>query len=218
MRKVPVPDGAKLYVASTFNAAMAAGVATNAVNAVVTVTGHSVVAGKLVLIDSDDWPELAGKVARVTVAADKITLQGIDTTSTDKYPAGGKLTLTLLPTDADFTRLPYVTSLGLSGGELKTGTSEYLDVEADGEYATGRSPRRMEYSVSFNADGAGRAALLGADGKFTVHKLVYKNGDATYYAGELHYNDTPSTEKGQEQTTTSTVLLQNAPSFVKKAA
>ena len=125
-------------------------------------------------------------------------------------------TLTQLPQDSAFTRLPYVTALGLSGGDLQTGTSEYLDVETAGEYATGRSPRRMEYSISFNADGAGRTALLAADGLFTLHKLVYKNGDATYYAGELHYSDTPSTEKGQEQVTTSTVLLQSAPSFIKK--
>lgn len=218
MRKIPVPDGAKLYVTATLPAAVGAGTATNATSAVVTIADHGVTSGALVLIDSEDWPELAGRVARVTVSADAITLQGIDTTNTDKYPAGGQLTLTVLPADTGYTRLPYVTALGVSGGELQTGTSEYLDVETAGEYATGRSPRRMEYSVSFNADGAGRAALLAADGKFTVHKLVYKNGDATYYAGELHYNDTPSTEKGQEQTTTSTVLLQNAPSFVKKAA
>lgn len=217
MRKIPVPDGAKLYVASVFAAAIGNGEASNAANCVVEIQGHTVTAGKLVLIDSEDWPELAGRVARVTVAADAITLVGVNTTNTDKFPAGGELTLTLIPEDASFTRLPYVTALGLSGGELQTGTSEYLDVEAAGEYATGRSPRRMEYSVSFKADGAGRAALLSADGKFTVHKLVYKNGDATYYAGELHYNDAASTEKGQEQTTTSTVLLQNAPSFVAKA-
>lgn len=218
MRKVPVPDGAKLYVASTFAAAIGSGVASNTASTVVDIENHTVTAGKLVLIDSEDWPELAGKVARVTVAADQITLIGVDTTSTDKFPSGGKLTLTLIPEDASFTRLPYVTALGLSGGELQTGTSEYLDMETAGEYATGRSARRMEYSVSFNSDGAGRTALLAADSKFTVHKLVYKNGDATYYAGELHYDDSPTTEKSQEQTTTSTVLLQSAPSFMKKAA
>lgn len=217
MRKVPVPDGAKLYITASLPAASGTGTATNAANAVVNIVGNDISTGALVLIDSEDWPELAGLVARVTTATDAVTLQGVDTTNTDKFPDGGKLTLTELPADASYVRLPYVTALGLSGGELQTGTSEYLDVEAASEYATGRSPRRMEYSVSFKADGAGRSALRAADGKFTVHKLVYKNGDATYYAGELHYNDAASTEKGQEQTTTSTVLLQNAPSFVAKA-
>lgn len=216
MRKVPVPDGAKLYVASTMPAAIGTGTASNAASAVVSVN-NNIDAGDLVLLDSEDWPELAGRVARVSVATvDSVTLAGVNTSNIEKFPPGGKLTLTQLPQDSDFTRLPYVTTLGLSGGELQTGTSEYLDVETAGEYATGRSPRRMEYSISFKADGAGRAALLAADGGFTLHKLVYKNGDATYYAGELHYSDTPSTEKGQEQVTTSTVLLQSAPSFVKK--
>ena len=216
MRKVPVPDGARLYVAASMPAAIGTGTASNASSAVVSVA-NVLAANALVLLDSEDWPELAGRVARVSAAAaNSVTLAGIDTSNTEKFPAGGKLTLTQLPQDSAFTRLPYVTALGLSGGDLLTGTSEYLDVETAGEYATGRSPRRMEYSISFNADGAGRTALLAADGLFTLHKLVYKNGDATYYAGELHYSDTPSTEKGQEQVTTSTVLLQSAPSFIKK--
>lgn len=216
MRKVPVPDGARLYVAASMPAAIGTGTASNASSAVVSVA-NVLAANALVLLDSEDWPELAGRVARVSAAdVDSVTLAGIDTSNTEKFPAGGKLTLTQLPQDSAFTRLPYVTALGLSGGDLQTGTSEYLDVETAGEYATGRSPRRMEYSISFNADGAGRTALLAADGLFTLHKLVYKNGDATYYAGELHYSDTPSTEKGKEQVTTSTVLLQSAPSFIKK--
>lgn len=218
MRKVPVPDGAKLYVTAALQAAIGSGIASNAASAVVAVA-NDLSAGDLVLIDSEDWPEVAGLIARVSAADPaSVTLAGINTTNTDKFPAGGQLTLVEVPASAGFTRLPYVTALGLSGGELQTGTSEYLDVETASEYATGRSPRRMEYSVSFKGDGAGRAALLAADGKFTVHKLVYKNGSATYYAGELHYNDAASTEKGQEQTTTSTVLLQNAPSYVAKAA
>lgn len=140
MRKIPVPDGAKLYVTATLAAAVGTGTATNAASAVVTIEDHGIASDALVLIDSEDWPELAGRVARVTVSANAVTLQGIDTTNTDKYPAGGKLALTVLPADASYTRLPYVTALGVSGGELQTGTSEYLDVETAGEYATGRSP------------------------------------------------------------------------------
>lgn len=217
MRKIPVPDGAKLYVTAALAAAIGEGVATNAANTVVTIEDHTVAAGKLVLIDSEDWPELAGLVARVAVTADAITLQGIDTTNTEKFPAGGKLTLTLIPEDSSFTRLPFVKEIGVSGGDLKTSTSEYVDMP-DAEFATGRSPRRMEYDVGFKADGAARSALKAANEKLTVHKLVYKGGDATYYPGELHYDDTASTQKGSEMTTKSVVLLSNAPSYITKVA
>lgn len=217
MRKIPVPDGAKLYVTATLPAAEGTGTATNAANAVVTIQDHSVDAGSLVLVDSEDWPELAGLVTRASVAADTITLQGIDTTNTEKFPAGGKVSVTVLPADAGYTRLPFVKEIGVSGGDLKTSTSEYLDMP-DAEFSSGRSPRRLEYDVSFNADGASRSALKAANEKLTVHKLVYKGGDATYYVGELHYDDAATTQKGNEMTTKSVVLLSNAPSFVKKAA
>ena len=165
MRKDPVPDGARLYVAASMPAAIGTGTASNASSAVVSVA-NVLAANALVLLDSEDWPELAGRVARVSAAdVASVTLAGIDTSNTEKFPAGGKLTLTQLPQDSAFTRLPYVTALGLSGGDLQTGTSEYLDVETAGEYATGRSPRRMEYSISFNADGAGlgRQHVTGGD-------------------------------------------------------
>lgn len=217
MRKIPVPDGAKLYVTTTLPAAAGTGVATNAASAAVTIEDHSIAAGALVLIDSEDWPELAGLVTRVAVAADTVTLQGVDTTDPEKFPAGGSLTLTVLPADTGYTRLPFVKEIGVTGGDLKTSTSEYMDMP-DAEFATGRAPRRMEYDVGFKADGVARTTLKAGNEKLAVHKLVYKGGDATYYVGELHYDDTATTQKGAEMTTKSVVLLSNAPSYVLKAA
>ena len=42
MRKIPVPDGAKLYVTSTLPAAVGTGAATNAASAVVTIADHGI--------------------------------------------------------------------------------------------------------------------------------------------------------------------------------
>jgi hypothetical protein len=32
----------------------------------------------------------------------------------------------------------------------------------------------------------------------SVHRLDFKDGSASYYVGELAYDDTPSTEKGRD--------------------
>ena len=109
-------------------------------------------------------------------------------------------------------------SFALSGGELKTGSSSYLDVEDEQEYSQGRSARRLEYTNSWKQDGAARAALKAYDGMESVHRLDFKDGSASYYVGELAYDDTPSTEKGAEMTTKSTVLLRGAPTTLPKAA
>ena len=217
MRKVPLPDGAKLYLYTAALTAMAAGAISNAAEAVVTVA-NTLAVKDVVVIASEDYPELEGRVARVkTAAADSVTLEGVDTSNLEKFSPGGKVSL--IPLDADeWQRLPYVPTFGLTGGDIKTGTSSYLDVSDDQEFNTGRNARRLEYTISWKQDGVARAALQASDGLESVHRLQFKDGSVSYYVGELAYDDVPSTEKGNEQTTKSTVLLRGAPTNLAKAA
>ena len=217
MRKVPLPDGAKLSIyTAALTVIAAAGVISNAQNAVVTVA-NTLQAKDVVVIDSDDYPELAGRVARVKVATTtEVTLDGVDTSDLDKFSPGGQVTLIQLDT-TEWQRLPFVPSFALSGGDIKTGTTSYLDVETDQEYGQGRGARRLEYTISWKQDGAARAALQVADDTLSVHRLQFKDGSTSYYVGELAYDDVPSTEKGNEQTTKSTVLLRGAPTNLSKA-
>ena len=217
MRKVPLPDGAKLYLYTAALTAMAAGAISNAAEAVVTVA-NTLAVKDVVVIASEDYPELEGRVARVkTAAADSVTLEGVDTSNLEKFSPGGKVSL--IPLDADeWQRLPYVPTFGLTGGDIKTGTSSYLDVDDDQEFRAGRNARRLEYTISWKQDGVARAALQASDGLESVHRLQFKDGSVSYYVGELAYDDVPSTEKGNEQTTKSTVLLRGAPTNLAKAA
>lgn len=216
MRKVPLPDGARLSLYTGALIATITGVASNAANLVVTGV-NTLSARALVVIDSDDYPELTGRVARVLSAtADAVTLGGVDTSNLEKFPPGGTVSLIVLDDD-EWQRLPYVPTFGLTGGEIKTGTSSYLDVPDDQDFSTGRSARRVEYTISWKQDGAARAALQASDGLESVHRLQFKDGSTSYYVGELSYDDVPSTEKGAEQTTKSTVLLRGAPTNLPKA-
>lgn len=216
MRKVPLPDGAILSLYAAALTAMAAGAISNAQHAVVTVA-NTLAVKAVVLIDSDDYPELNGRVARIKAAtAAEVTLDGVDTSNLDEFAPGGKVSLIeLVP--AEWQRLPYVPTFALSGGDIKTGTSSYLDVEAEQEFSQGRGARRLEYTISWKEDGSARAALQAADGDLTVHRLVFKDGSISYYVGELAYDDVPGTEKGNEMTTKSTVLLRGAPVNLSKA-
>lgn len=217
MRKVPLPDGAKLNLYTAALTALAAGAMSNAAHAVVTVA-NTLQAKAVVVITSEDYPELEGRVACVKAATpDSVTLDGVDTSDLTKFPMGGEVSLIPLVA-SEWQRLPYVLSFALSGGELKTGSSSYLDVEDEQEYSQGRSARRLEYTNSWKQDGAARAALKASDGMESVHRLDFKDGSASYYVGELAYDDTPSTEKGAEMTTKSTVLLRGAPTTLPKAA
>lgn len=216
MRKVPLPDGAKLYLYTAALTALAAGAMSNAAHAVVTVA-NTLEVNAVVVITSEDYPELEGRVARAkAVTADNVTLDGVDTLDLSKFPPGGKVSLIPLVAD-DWQRLPHVPTFGLTGGDVKTGTSSYLDVPDDQEFSTGRNARRLEYTISWKQDGEARAALQASDGLESVHRLQFKDGSTSYYVGELAYDDVPSTEKGNEQTTKSTVLLRGAPTNLAKA-
>ncbi|MBL5979721.1 phage tail protein [Comamonas sp. NyZ500] len=217
MRKVPLPDGAKLYLYTAALTALAAGEMSNAAHAVVEVA-NTLTVNAVVVITSEDYPELEGRVARAkAVTADSVTLDGVDTLDLSKFPPGG--TVALIPLVADeWQRLPYLPTFGLTGGDIKTGTSSYLDVPDDQEFGLGRNARRLEYTISWKQDGVARAALQASDGLESVHRLQFKDGSASYYVGELAYDDVPSTEKGNEQTTKSTVLLRGAPTNLPKAA
>ncbi|CUB01265.1 phage tail tube protein [Comamonas thiooxydans] len=217
MRKVPLPDGAKLYLYTAALTALAVGEMSNAAHAVVTVA-NTLTANAVVVITSEDYPELEGRIARAkAVTADSVTLDGVDTLDLVKFPPGGTVALIPLAAD-DWQRLPYVPTFGLTGGDVKTGTSSYLDVPDDQEFSTGRNARRLEYTISWKQDGEARAALQASDGLESVHRLQFKDGSTSYYVGELAYDDVPSTEKGNEQTTKSTVLLRGAPTNLAKAA
>lgn len=210
MRKVPLPDGAKLSLYTAALTELPAGAISNAAEAVVTVT-NTLVVNDVVVINSDDYPELEGVAARIKVASGtSVTLKGLDTTDLVKFPAGGKVVLIKLDA-TKWQRLPYVPEFGLTGGDLKTGTASYLDIGVEQEYSTGRSARRLEYAISWKESGAARAALRAANSGESVHRLQFKDGTASYYVGELNYDDVPSTTKGSEQTTKSTVLLRGAP-------
>ncbi len=218
MRKVPLPDGAKLSLYLAALTALPAGVMSNAADAVVT-TANTLQPLALVVMTSEDYPELEGRVARVKAAtATEVTLDGVDTSDTEKFSPGGSVSLIHLD-PSEWQRLPYVPTFGLTGGDVKIGTSSYLDVDSgDQEFGNGRNARRLEYTISWKQDGAARAALQAADNTESVHRLQFKDGSTSYYVGELYYDDVPSTEKGSEQTTKSTVLLRGAPTTLSKAA
>lgn len=219
MRNVPLPDGAKLflYTASLFvDAALQAGAITNAELPVV--SGQSALEAKdIVVIMSEDYPKLSGTVARVKlVDVASVTLEGVDTSDTSLYAPGGKVSLVALDPDK-WQRLPFVPSFTLSGGDPKVGTSEYMD-EDDAEFDQSNGARRLEYTVSRNQEGAARRAMMAANRKITVHRLMFVDGETSYYTGKLLYNDVPSIEKGKERASKSTVLLRGEPTTLSKAA
>ncbi len=113
---ITLSTGVTLSIAKTYGTSYNITAATNAAEGVATVqAGHGLVVGDYIEVTSG-WDLLTQKVVRVkTVAVNDVTLEGINTSSTAKYPAGSG-TGTLRKVSA-WSQLSQLKSLSASGGE-----------------------------------------------------------------------------------------------------
>ena len=87
---VRVPNGSIVAIASGYGASKAMSALSNADPGVATLeASHGIATGEYMEVTSG-WGRLSGKVVRAgTVATNSVPLEGIDTTLTSIYPAGG---------------------------------------------------------------------------------------------------------------------------------
>lgn len=214
---VPLPNGAKLSLA-TLAAAIAVTGISNANPGVISAPDHGLAAADIVLLQSPGWSDannVVGKVAPAP-AADSLSLVGLNTTDVDRFPAGaGAGDLVELAT---WTPLPKIPSFERTGGDPKSQNTSYLDYEKDLEFFTGANPERLNFTMSYDPDGAAHAALIAAAREdVSVLRLVLKNGDALYYVGQLFFNPSPTTTKDNEMVVTGALALQGPISRIKAA-
>ena len=92
---IQLPNGATVAIASGYAAALAISAISNAFPAVATTAANTFAIGDFVELTSG-WGNLTNKVVRLSAAtATTATLEGIDTTSLVRFPAGGKATPTI---------------------------------------------------------------------------------------------------------------------------
>lgn len=218
MQTIPLPNGAKLALATTIGAAKVVSAITNANPAVATSTAHGLTAGKIIVFNTPGWPRLDSSVRRVVapILADTFSIEGLDTTSTTLFPAaagaGSVQEITA------WTQIPKIASFSTDGGDPKTTSVGYLDYEKDINYITGENPTDLSFTISYAPDGAAFAALKAASDSGTIQivRLTMKDGSMLFYSGQLHFNPKPVTTRDQEMVNTVRLALQGE--FTRYAA
>jgi hypothetical protein len=137
-------------IGATFGTATNITGITNANPAVATfASGHGIVVGDYVEIISSGWPLAAGRVFRASVvAADVITLAGLDATNTALYPSGaaagssGRRIIT-------WAAIQQVNADGLTvdGGEQQFTEGQYIDSSLQFRFPTLKTPINAEMVV-----------------------------------------------------------------------
>ena len=132
----------KFSIAKTYGTAVSMTAITNASEAVATLAaGHNVAIGDYLELTSG-WGLLNGRIVRIkAVATNDVTLEGINTTSTNKFPTGTGTGSIRRITAWD--QLSQIKNVSTSGGEQQFADATSLDDDVEVKIPTIKSSRSM---------------------------------------------------------------------------
>jgi hypothetical protein len=190
---VSLPNGSTLFIGSAYAAAVNITVLSNASPAVATAVGHGLSVGDYLVIVSG-WSRLNNRLVRVgaTPTADTFTLEGIDTTDTDLYPAGSGIGSYREVTT--FTQITQVLDPSSQGGEQQYLAYQFLEDDAQTEIPTTKTAGGFDFSVGDDPTLAGYIALAAANDDRAARALRVNlaNGSKLCYYAYMTLNETPT--------------------------
>lgn len=190
--------GTLLAIASAFGATKNITGATNATSCVVTLeASHGVVVGDIVEILTCTWGSLERRVARASaVSTNDVTLEGIDTSDTTKFPAG-TITGTLREIST-WTNIDNRTrDFSASGGDLSFDDVSTLDDPDDRELPGSRSPVGHTFPGYFDPGKAWVSTVRTASDRSDTPVPVresYVSGAKLYASAYWSFRETPTPE------------------------
>jgi hypothetical protein len=196
MSSVKLPNGSVVSIASTYGAVKAMSSITNASSAVADLgASHGVLADDILEITSG-WTKLNARIARVSVVVtDDVTLEGIDTTSTARYPAGSGIGSVRVI--SDWVQIAQVTGFESSGGDQQFATYSFLEDDDEHQIPTVKGATSIAITIADDPTLPHYAILEAADEDREPRalKVDLPNGSVIYYNGYISFNKTPSMTK-----------------------
>lgn len=208
---VSLPNGAVVSIASAYAAPITVTAVSNANPAVATAEGHGLANGDIVEVTSG-WSRLNSRVARVAnVTADTFELEGINTTSTNLYPAGGGAgSVRKVSTWQQITQVLEFTT---SGGEQQFVTYSFLEEDVEHQIPTVKSASSFQMTIGDDAELPWYSILSDANDDRIPRavSVVLPSGSAIFYNGYVTLNKTPTLTKNELMGLQSTVSLTSEP-------
>lgn len=213
-----LPNGSTISVAGSYGTAVVISGISNANPAVATSTAHGLSKGDIILVNSG-WSRINNRVFRVgEVTTDTFELEGVDTTSTQRYPTGGgtgsaKEVLT-------WTQVPQVMSVDFTGGDQQFYSFQFLEDDDERQLPTVKSAASLTLNVADDPDQAYVSLIEGYDEarSTNVMRLNLVNGDIILYPAVITITSTPTLTVNELMQRTISLAIQGKPSRYKAAA
>lgn len=207
---VSLPNGITLAIASAYAASLTVTAATNAAQAVLTVT-NTLSIGDYVEFTSG-WANANNRVFRlVAVSGTTVTLEGFDTTSTTLYPAGtGTGSIRKINT---FTQIQQIIGNTSSGGDPQYVTYAFLEQNFQTQIPDVTSAQTIAMEIADDPTLAGYVAVKAAalSRAITGMRATLPQGGFILYNGYWSFDETPSMTKGNLMTVKAGIALQGRP-------
>lgn len=203
-----LPNGSTFDFAEEYGPDKAVTAISNANPAVATSTTHGFTKGDIIVITSG-WLKLSGRGFKVgEVTADTFELLGVDTTSTQRYPAGSSAGVA--KSVEKWVNIPQITEVASSGGEQQFYQFGFLEEDEDRQIPTTKSPSTLTLTVADDPDQPFVPVVEAADElkEERLQRLNLVNGDIVLYNSIASISNTPSLTRNQLMVRTITLAQQ----------
>lgn len=207
---VSLPNGIVFALATAYAASLTVTAASNATEAVLTVT-NTLVAGDLFEFTSG-WSKASNRVFRAKApTGTTVVVEGLDTTLTTLYPAGtGTGSIRKINSWTQITQMISATS---SGGDPQYTTFSFMEQDFDTQIPTTTSAQSLALEIGDDPTLPGYLALraVAATRLTTAFRGTLPSGSLILYNGIFALDETPTMSKGNVMTVKAGVALQGRP-------
>lgn len=195
---VQLPNGATISISTGFGTTRTLSAFTNANPGVATLeASHGVTVGDILVMTSG-WSRANGNVYRASVVAtNDVSIEGLNTTSTTLFPAGGGVGS--IKEVTGWQQITQILETTTSGGEQQFVTYSFLEEDAEHQIPTVKSPTSYQMTIGDDATLAHYAYLDGADADRQPRalRLVLPSGSVIYWYAYVTLNRTPTLVKNE---------------------
>lgn len=201
------PEGSKIFLGTTFAAAINVSAVTNASTAVAT-TATNTYATNDELLFTSGWEDATDSIWKISAATSTTaTLAGLDSTDTNWYPAGtGTGTLQKVTAWQEVTQILNISS---SGGDARFTNIDPLSRRNSIAVPTGFNAQTITLTIGYDPSLAGYQALLTASRTLSkrAFKLLLSGGQVGYGYGYVSVSEMPALNRNQANTVQAAISL-----------
>lgn len=189
---VRLPNGAIISIGSTYETAVDVSAVTNADPAVATATSHGISDAAIVQVLSG-WSALNDRVVRIDNGdTNSFELEGIDTSDTDKYPAGSGVG-SVVEVSA-WTQISQILDSQFAGGEQQFATYAFLEDPRERQIPTFKNAESLTLQLADDQSLPWFDVLSAADEEQTQKaiRISLPSGAVLYYNAFVSFTKSPT--------------------------